>query len=278
VLREFRILRACAGHVRVPRPIVACAEPAVIGAPFYLMSYVRGEVMTTSLPPGMDPRVDPPSIAAELIEALVEIHALDWRRTDLASLTSAPGAYLERQLRRFCALHVHNHTRELPILDKVTAWLVRTQPRSAHVTLVHGDYRLGNTIFAPRSPARLRAVLDWELATIGDPLADVGYLTATWAVPGEETDPLVRIGLVTAAPGFPGRDELVETYARASGTVVENLAWYQVLALWKSAIFLEGSYGRLLSGTTDDPFFASLEAGVPELAERAWALACRPGG
>jgi aminoglycoside phosphotransferase (APT) family kinase protein len=105
-------------------------------------------------------------------------------------------------------------------------------------------------------------------------MADVGYLSATWAVAGESGDPLVRLGMVTGGPGFPDRAELVQRYALASGRSVDNLAWYEVLALWKSAVFLEGSYARLLGGTTDDPFFASLEAGVPELAERAWELAC----
>jgi aminoglycoside phosphotransferase (APT) family kinase protein len=273
VLREYRILKACNGHVRVPRPIAACSDPAVIGAPFYLMSHVEGAVLATSLPKAHDPVSDPQRIADELVAALVEIHELDWRRTDLAGLTSGPSDYLDRQLRRFSDLWVHNSTRELPAIDKVTAWLGRARPKQQEPTLVHGDFRLGNTIFSLESPARLRAVLDWELATIGDPLADVGYLSATWAVHGEAGDPLVRLGAVTAGPGFPGRESIVERYAVASGRSVENLVWYEALALWKSAIFLEGSYARLLSGTTEDPFFAELRDGVPELAERAWELA-----
>jgi aminoglycoside phosphotransferase (APT) family kinase protein len=273
VLREYRILQACAGQVRVPAPIAACADPSVIGAPFYLMSHVEGAVLTTSLPEGHDPVADPQRIADELVAALVEIHALPWHRTDLVGLTSAPGAYLERQLRRFSDLWVHNSTRALPAIDRVTTWLERNRPIESEPTLVHGDFRLGNTIFAPESPARLRAVLDWELATIGDPLADVGYLSATWAVEGEAGDPLVRLGAITAGPGFPGRDAIVERYAEMSRRSIQNLVWYEVFVLWKSAIFLEGSYRRLLSGTTDDPFFAELRRGVPELAERAWELA-----
>jgi aminoglycoside phosphotransferase (APT) family kinase protein len=273
VLREFRILSACAGAVRVPAPVAACADAEVIGAPFYVMAYVEGAVLTTELPAGLHPADDPPRIADELVDGLVEIHALDWRSTDLAELAPPPESYLERQLRRFTSLWEHNRTRDLPVVDKVTAWLTGNRPHSVGGSLVHGDYRLGNTIFSGRSPARLRAVLDWELATIGDPLADVGYLSATWAVEGEDGDPLVRLGRVTAGDGFPHRDEVVERYARRSGRDVSDLAWYEALALWKSAIFLEGSYGRLLNGTTADPFFASLKDGVPELAERAWRLA-----
>jgi aminoglycoside phosphotransferase (APT) family kinase protein len=272
VLREYRILRCCLGRVRVPTPVAATADITILGAPFYLMSHVPGVVLTTDLAPGLDEDTDPPRIAAELIDALVEIHALDWRSTELADLTSGPDAYLERQLRRFSQLRDHNYKRELPVIDKITAWLRRHQPQPRALVLVHGDYRLGNTIFSPSSPACLRAVLDWELATIGDPLADVGYLTATWATPNGARDPLIRLGIVTADARFPTPDELVSRYADASGADVEGLAWYQVFTLWKSAIFLEGSYNRLLAGATDDPFFESLRHGIPELADRAWSL------
>jgi aminoglycoside phosphotransferase (APT) family kinase protein len=273
VLREFRILSVAAGSARVPEPIAACGDTQVIGAPFYLMSFIEGEVLTTDLPTSFDPSRDPPRIAAELIDALVEIHTLPWRDTDLVSLTSRHDAYLARQLRRFSSLRSHNFKRELPVIDTVTAWLEHKRPTSRAPTLVHGDYRLGNTVFSKDSPTSLRAVLDWELATIGDPLADLGYLTATWATSDGLLDPLVRLGAVTALPGFPPSGALVERYATATGTTISDLTWYQVLALWKSAIFLEGSYSRLLEGATDDPFFATLKTGVPELAERAWELA-----
>jgi aminoglycoside phosphotransferase (APT) family kinase protein len=278
VLREFRFIQACAGTpVRVPEPILACADLDVIGAPFYLMSHVAGDVLTTRLPPAYDPQVDPSAIVDDLVTALAEIHAMDWRATDLAEVTAAPEDYLERQLSRFTRLWQHNRTRDLPVVDRVAAWLARTQPQSGPATLVHGDYRLGNTIFAPGSPPVLKAVLDWELATVGDPLADLGYLSATYAVPGAISDPLVRLGSVTAEQGFPARSEVVARYAAISGRDVGDLVWYEALALWKSAVFLEGSYARHLSGTTDDPFFAGLATGVPELAERAWELARSAG-
>jgi aminoglycoside phosphotransferase (APT) family kinase protein len=274
VLREFRVLRACAGSpVRVPDAILACPDPAIIGAPFYLMTYVEGEVMTTELPAGLDPVTDPPRVVEELVTALAEVHALDWRAAGLASFAPPPEDYLERQLRRFTRLWELHRTRDLPAVEKVGEWLARNLPEPSGASLVHGDFRLGNTIFAAGSPARLAAVLDWELSTVGDPLADLGYLSATYAVPGDDGDPLVRLGSVTAQPGFPPRGAVVERYAEVSGRDVRKLGWYEALALWKSAVFLEGSYARLLNGTTDDPFFAGLATGVPELAERAWALA-----
>ena len=117
------------------------------------------------------------------------------------------------------------------------------------------------------------AIFDWELATIGDPLADVGYLTATYPQPGDPPGTLFELSAVTRQEGFPSRDELIALYEERTGRSMSDLRWYQALALWKSAVFLEGSYKRLLTGTTDDPFFRMLDAGVPELAERAWTVA-----
>ena len=127
-------------------------------------------------------------------------------------------------------------------------------------------------MFASGAPARINAIFDWELATIGDPLADVGYLTATWAQPGDPDTNFTR-GAVTTQPGFPTRAELIARYEERSGRSMTAVAWYATLALWKAAIFLEGSYKRLLAGTTDDPFFKLLDAGVPALAEHAWGVA-----
>ncbi len=126
-------------------------------------------------------------------------------------------------------------------------------------------------MFAPKPPANLIAVFDWELATIGDPLADLGYLAATWAQIGDP-DSVFTLGAVTTRPGFMTREELIEIYCERSGRSAHQLEWYQALALWRAAIFLEGNYKRLLAGTTDDPWYQLLDTGVPELAARALSL------
>jgi aminoglycoside phosphotransferase (APT) family kinase protein len=272
VLREARLLRALEGTpVRVPRVLAVNDDEGVIGAPFYVMEVVAGSVVTTAVPPALDTEAERRRMGDELIDALAEIHAADWRACGLEGF-GRPTGYLERQLRRFGGLWEHNKTRELPTLERVTAWLAEKLPASREATIVHGDYRLGNVMFAPEAPARLVAVFDWELATIGDPLADVGYLVATWAQAG---DPEFEVALhdATRRPGFPTRDELIARYEAVTGRSMSDLRWYTTLALWKSAIFLEGSYKRRLAGTADDPFFDLLERGVPQLAERAWVAA-----
>jgi aminoglycoside phosphotransferase (APT) family kinase protein len=273
VLREARLLTAVEGRpIRAPRVLLACADESIIGAPFYVMEKVEGDVITTELPAALDDPAERGRIAEELIDALVEIHAVPWEECGLEGY-GKPTGYLERQLRRFAGLWDHNKTREVPELDEATDWLAAHRPESPAATIVHGDYRLGNTMFARGAPARLVAIFDWELATIGDPLADVGYFTATYAAPGDPETTLFSLNRVTTLPGFPPREELIARYEERSGRSMSNVRWYQTLALWKSAVFLEGSYKRLLAGTTDDPFFKLLDRGVPEIARQALAIA-----
>jgi aminoglycoside phosphotransferase (APT) family kinase protein len=269
VLREATLLRAVERTAaRTPRVVAVCDDDAVIGAPFYVMQRVEGDVIVRAVPEGLDRR----AIGMELVDALAEVHAIDWRACGLEGY-GRPSGYLDRQLRRFSGLWEHNRTRELPTLERVTAWLSSNRPESGDATIVHGDYRLGNVMFAPGAPARLAAIFDWELATIGDPLADVGYLLATWAQPGDPESVVSELAGITREPGFPTRDELVAHYEARAGRSMRDVRWYMTLAMWKTAVFLERSYKRRLAGTTDDAFFDLLEQGVPQISERAWQIA-----
>lgn len=275
VLREARLVDAIHGNgVRVPRILLTCDDPSLIGGPFYVMEKVDGVVMTSEMPAALDTPEQRRRVAEELIDALVEVHACDWRAAGLEGF-GKPEGYLGRQVRRFTGLWEHNKTRELPVLDRVTAWLAANVPEQQAATIVHGDYRVGNTMFGAEAPASLRAIFDWELATIGDPLADLGYLTATYPEPGDDAGSIFSLGSITTREGFPSRAELIAMYEERSGRSMRDVRWYTTLALWKSAVFLEGSYQRLLAGTTDDPFFALLDKGVPDVAERAWATSQR---
>jgi aminoglycoside phosphotransferase (APT) family kinase protein len=270
VLREARLLRALESTtVRVPRVLAACDDESVLDVPFYVMEEVEGVVVTDTLPPVLASPDERVQAGQDLIDALVEIHAVDWRAAGLEGF-GKPSGYLERQLRRFAGLWEHNKTRELPIVAEVGEWLAANMPVSPPATIVHGDYRLGNVMLANEPPAHVVSVFDWELATIGDPLADVGYLTVTWVGPDDPADTMFsQLSAVTREPGFPTRDELIARYEARSGRSVDALHWYQALALWKAAVFMEGNYKRFLSGASDDAFMAAFDRGVPALAEKA---------
>ena len=275
VLREYRVLSALEGtSVRAPRPVLACEDRDVIGAPFYLMERVHGFVIRGDLPPGF--RHDPAAregIGDELVDALAELHAADWRAVGLEGW-GRPTGYVERQVRRWRGqLELATQfSRPLPDLVRVGQWLAGHVPADAPPTVVHGDYKLDNVAFAPDPPARLLSILDWEMSTIGDPLADVGWMVSFWREPGDPKDTMERDARLTRLPGFRTRRDLLERYRERTGRSAADLAFYVVLAVWKLAILLEGSYARHLAGVTDDPLFAELEEGVPALARRALEL------
>ena len=274
VLREARLLRALGPtQARVPDVLAVCDDEQVIGAPFYVMARIAGVVIVSSIPEVLDTPAERRLISDELIEALAEIHSVDWQAAGLEGF-GKPTGYLERQLRRFHGLWELNRTREIAAVERVGEWLAQNMPESGPATIVHGDFRLGNTIFAPGTPARLAAVLDWEMATIGDPLADLGYLCMMWTEQGDPSGGLREaLATVTRREGFPTREELIGRYEERTGRSMKDLRWYTALAVWKSVVFMEGNYKRAVSGTTDDPYLKTFGEGVLELARQAEAVA-----
>src|SRR3954451_14205592 len=272
VLPEARGLRATAGQARGPAVLAVCDDAAGIGAPFYVMELVEGDVITTEVPDPLDTPAERRRIGSELIDALVEVHAVDWQACGLEGF-GKPTGYLERQLRRFGGLWEHNRTRDIPQVETVGAWLREHLPEQQPATIVHGDFRLGNMIYASGAPARLEAILDWEMCTIGDPLADVGYLSTLWVDSDDPPLGAFELGAVTRAVGFPSRAELIARYEERSGRSVGEIRWYRTLALWKSIVFMEGNYKRAATGATDDPFLRGFGEGVVELARRAEEMA-----
>jgi aminoglycoside phosphotransferase (APT) family kinase protein len=268
VLREARVLRALHGQARVPAVLAVCDDESVIGSPFYVMECVAGHVITQDVPAALDTAEDRRRMGDELVDALVEVHAVDWQAAGLEGF-GKPTGYLERQLRRFLGLWEHNRTREIAAVERVGQWLADNMPESGPATVVHGDYRLGNTMMAPEGPARLVAIFDWEMATIGDPLADLGYLCTLWVDRDDPPLGMFELSAVTRQEGFPSRAELVARYEERSGRSMTDIRWYQTLALWKSIVFMEGNYKRAVSGATDDPWLKQFGDGVIELAQRA---------
>jgi len=273
MVREARLQLALAPlGIRVPTILAVCEDERVLGVPFYVMDYIDGEIVSTTLPAELERVPDARRrLGEDLVDTLAEIHAADIETPALAAFVR-PGSYLERQVRRFSQLWLVNATRELPSVEEVGRELERRLPEPLPGTVVHGDYRLGNMIVHRDTPSSIAAVLDWEMGAIGDPRADVGYLIATYSEPGGEANPL-GTSPVTATPGFPSRAELVDRYVRASGRDVEPLAWFEALALWKAAVFCEAIYGRYVRGelTADDTRAERFAEGVPLLAELAGA-------
>jgi aminoglycoside phosphotransferase (APT) family kinase protein len=268
--REFRLLSAFHGRaeVPVPEPIACCPDREVIGAPFYLMAPVDGVVVREALPaPLRDDATSPRACAFALVDALAGIHAFDWEQGGLGDY-GKPAGYLDRQVPRWLGQLEKYATRPLPDVDAAGRWLAANTPAMQPPTVIHGDYKLDNVMFAPKLPVELVAVVDWEQSTIGDPLVDLGWMVGLWVEPGE------RATLAGGSPfppdaDVPTRRALVERYEAKTGRDVSNVVFYCALGLFKLACVMEGSYARYRAGTSDDATFAALEVGVPALAQRA---------
>ena len=254
VLREYKILDAIKDEpVAIARPIISCDDVAIFGGPFFVMERIDGSAVLSHVPQqwARTPEVHGRALE-ELIDALVAIHAVDWRACGLGGLEH-DGDYLSHQIPRWLAQLASYNGRDLPLAVGIADWLDAHRPVDQPSALFHGDYKLDNVLFAPESPPRLAAVVDWEMAGIGDPLVDLA-----WALifhPGPEgTIPLgVSKDPKFAVESLPDRRELIERYARASSRDVAAIGWYDVFARWKLAIALEGSYAKFLRGQSDKP-------------------------
>lgn len=280
--REFRVLSAFSdpvgwhdrAPVPVPTPVALCTDTEVIGAAFYVMEPVDGVVVRERMPAPLDDDLGSPRACAyALIDALAGIHSFDWKAGGLDGF-GKPDGYLERQVPRWLGQLERYKTRPLPEVDEAGQWLQDHTPKMQQPGVIHGDYKLDNVMFAPRLPVELVAVVDWEQSTIGDPLVDVGWTIGLWLDPGE-SGALSSVGVSPFREGadVPTRSDLVERYASATSRDTSVLAFYCVLGLFKLACVMEGSYARFRAGTSDDSYFASLERGVPALAQRALAFA-----
>ena len=277
MVREARLQLALAKQgIRVPAIVAVCEDVELIGAAFYVMEHVEGDVITDDLPAHL--AADSAArhrLGLDLVDTLAEIHDADVSEPDLAAF-ARPGSYLERQVRRFSELWPLNATRDLPV-PEVGERLRATIPESPPPRVVHGDYRLGNVIVGS-DPARILAVLDWEMGAIGDPRADLGYLVATYSEPGGSPDAL-GTSPATATPGFPSRAELVARYEERTGQPIDRLDWFEALALWKAPVFCEAIYGRYVRGELGEaPQAARFEEAVPRLVDAASEALARDSG
>jgi aminoglycoside phosphotransferase (APT) family kinase protein len=274
VLREFRILDAIKDEpVAIARPVVACADPDVFGAPFYLMERIDGRPILQSVPAAWAAAPETHGKALEeLVDALVSIHAVDWEACGLGDMAHTDD-YLARQTTRWITQLDSYGGRDLLAAREIAGWLDGHRPPDQPSALCHGDYKLDNVLFAPTAPPRLLAVVDWEMASIGDPLIDLAWSLIFHPGP-DGTMPLGTTKEPTfALEHLPGRARCIERYRARSGREIGAMPWYDVFARWKLAIVLEGSYAKFQRGLSDKPIHEFFGSQVDLLLDRAAVIA-----
>lgn len=255
MLREAKLLTALRSTaVPVPEVLAVAREGEVLDVPFYVMSFAPGPVVTVRTPAPLDTAAARRSVGYSLIDSLADLHAVDWRAVGLERL-GRPEGFNARHLQRMRRLVADEQGDPPADFADVDAWLEANIPPESGAALIHCDFRIGNVVLAPDTPGRVQAVLDWELATIGDPLLDVGYLLATVPEPGRPLNPTAELGAAMLEDGYPSKDELVQRYSDRTGRDVGNLAWYTTLSLWKLAVLYEYSRRRVLDGI-GDPYYS----------------------
>ncbi len=274
--REYHWLaRLCGAFPLAPRPYWLCDDPSVLPVPFYVMEYRPGDVIDRALPVDLPPGIPwGERVSRSFVATLCTLHAVDWQVAGLGEF-GHPEGFLARQVERWIERYRRAATDEIPALEPLIDWLTRSVPPSPPPTAIHNDFKLNNLIVAPGAPDEVRAVVDWEMATIGDPLLDLGVALSYWVEPSDS--PELREGLPypSAQPGFWTRTEIAQEYARRSGLAIDALPYYLVFAYFKLAVIVQQIFVRWKRGQTTDPRFATFDRRVRLLIERAAELAGR---
>ncbi len=274
--RESALLaRLHAAYPLAPKPYFFCDDESVIGAPFYVMERREGVVVDDSFPVGVEPtRGLCRRVSAMVCDTLVELHAVDYEAAGLGELRK-PEGFLERQTRGWISRYDKAKTDELEEVGPLTAWLAANVPLSPPPAIIHNDFKLNNLVLDPDDLTRVRAVLDWEMATLGDPLFDLAVSLSYWVEPGDPPELQEVLPTVTATPGFMTREEFIDRYAEQSGRDLSAMHWYMVFGYFKLAVILQQIYARWHKGQTKDPRFATFGEKVRNLIAHANQLAGR---
>jgi aminoglycoside phosphotransferase (APT) family kinase protein len=268
--REYRVLTALQGtSIPVPAPVAFCSDPEVVGAPFYLMEYVDGLVLRTREDGEQVTQAQASQLSERLAEMLAAIHGVD---TQAAGLTGfgRPDGYLARQLARWQRQWELSATREMPGYDRLVERLAAGLPETGEATLVHGDFRLDNMLVVLGDRPDIAAVVDWEMSTLGDPLADLGLTLMYWADAADEDWRMINVGAaVTSLPGFFTRAQLASRYAELTGRDISGIGYYMAFGCFKLAVVLEGIHARYLQRKTVGEGFEREGQAVPLLINRA---------
>ncbi len=268
--REYRVLSALVESVgKVPRPLLYCQDSEVLGAPFYLMERVEGVILRGDLPPEGAPKpARMKAISESFVDTLVELHAIDYRAAGLEDF-GRPEAYGRRQVEGWARRYQKARTDDLPEMESTARWLEEHLPPSSGASLIHNDFKYDNLVLDPVEGISVKAVLDWEMATLGDPLFDLGTSLGYWSDPGDPPELLALKLSPTTLPGNPNRFQLAQRYAAQSGRDVGHLVFYYVFGLFKIAVIVQQIYARYKAGHTQDPRFAPLIEGVRQFGRLA---------
>jgi aminoglycoside phosphotransferase (APT) family kinase protein len=271
--REYRLLSALHPlDFPVPEPLALCDDPEVIGAIFYVMEMARGRSYADGSLPDFDSATRR-RMYEQLVDTLAELHTIDVPAAGLGDF-GKPGNYFERQVARWTRQYRDSQTDYIPEMERLIAFLPETLPEQSASSVVHGDYRIDNVLYD--GDGTLTAVLDWELATLGDPLADFSYLAMQWAMPADGGAGLGDLDLERL--GIPTLEEVVERYSERSGVPVgDKLDWYFAYNLFRLAGIVQGIKKRVIDGTASHAQAAEMAKRVPTLAEAAWAFAKKAG-
>ena len=267
--REYRVITALgATDVPVPRTLVLCEDPAMIGTEFFLMEYVEGRIFRENLLPELAPG-EPRALFLASIDVLARLHHVDFQACGLGDY-GKPGNYFARQVGRWSRIYRASETQQIPAMERLMEWLPENIPAGDETTIVHGDYRLGNMIVHPSEP-RILAVLDWELSTLGHPLADLAYTCMPYYVDHATLQGFK--GLDLAAIGYPDEAEMVEAYCKQTGReAIPDWDFYVSFAIFRIAAIVQGIMGRVRDGTASGADAAERGARAPNMAEIAWNL------
>ena len=271
--RESGILEKLnAVYSLAPRPYFFCEDESVIGAPFYVMERRTGVVLDDSFPDGVEHDEELcRGISRTLVDTLVELHAVDVREAGLEDL-GKPEGFLQRQTEGWISRYEKAKTDEIEEVEPLTEWLFRDIPESPPPTVIHNDYKLNNLVLDPEDLTNVRAVLDWEMATVGDPLFDLAVSLSYWIEPGDPDELKAVMPTVTVTPGFMTRKELIDRYAEKSGRDLSDMHWYVVFGYFKLAGILQQIYARYKNGQTTDERFATFNERVRTLVIHAETL------
>lgn len=272
--REHRILVALAQtDVPAPAPAAECSDADVVATPLLVMEAVDGDAITTELPDGYPAGADGlRAVGFAATDAMAALHSAPWEEIGLGDF-GRPGDFLERQVARWSGQLERYRLRPLPQFDALSAWLEQHRPPTGRPGILHGDFHLDNLLLTPGPPVRAAAIIDWEMATIGDPLIDLGLFLAFWGTDRPDPPAMPHVQGVSRAAGSPSRRELAERYAERSGRSIEHIDWYMALAFWKLAAIVEGAYAQYVHGQLDTPYAARLEHDVPRLLDEAAGFA-----